>query len=395
MKHRALTEAIARGLKPKDHRYTISEDGLTIEVHPSGKKTLYSKYREHGVQRKELLGEYHPERFTIKDARTKVIELRHRLEVLQAPVRQTAMTLKEFLEGPFKEYIEGSRRDSKGTMTRLKYHFVTSRPDLGNTKLRSLTEQQIDLWKVNAKATRKAATVNRAFGDLRAALNLAVKWQHIRTSPCAGIKPFAVDDEAEKLYLDGDEFSRLEKAAEQWEFLSHFGKPRERLAYPRWFLLWLRIVLNTGGRKGEVLSLRWADVDRKNRMITFRGVRTKNERTRRVPITAKLLKHIEDFYAEEHEDAERDEEGVIIGAPLERIFPADSLRKPWARLHALAKLPAEVTPHTLRHHVASTMVLKGAALPIVRDLLGHRSLEVTSRYLKVRTADSLQALELL
>jgi integrase len=397
MKHRTLTEQVARAAKPRATRYTITEDGITLEVHPSGKRTVYAKYREHGVQRKELLGVYDPEHFTLKDARVKLLELRHRLEVLQAPTKQTHETLKEYLEGAFKTYIEGARRDAKGTMARLKYHFITQRPDLANTKLRALTRQQIDLWRNTAKATRKTATVNRAFGDLRAALNLAVQWGLLRTSPAVGVKPFQVDDEAEKLYLSDEEFKKLEAGMTKWEALGMFGKPRVRNEHPRWWLLYIAILLNTGARKTEALMLRWCDVDRGERSITLRGIRTKNAKTRRVPITVALLAAIEEHYKDfVGFDAEEGEEATEFDeASEERLFPVDDCKKKWQRFHKLAGLPESVTMHTLRHHVASMMVLRGAALPTVRDLLGHRSLEVTSRYLSVRTADKLQALELL
>jgi integrase len=149
----------------------------------------------------------------------------------------------------------------------------------------------------------------------------------------------------------------------------------------RWFVIWLHLALNTGARKGEILGLTWDDIDVENREITFRGIETKNRQTRRVPISDPLLEMLE----KHHEDAdERD-------GP---VFPVRSHRKPWAKLQQMAKLP-HVTPHTLRHHVASTMVLRGVALTIVRDLLGHKNISVTSRYLKVRTEDKMKALNLL
>ena len=71
-----------------------------------------------------------------------------------------------------------------------------------------------------------------------------------------------------------------------------------------------------------------------------------------------------------------------------------SIRKPWGHLQQMANLH-HITPHHLRHHVASTMVLQGAALSTVRDILGHRDIKVTARYLSVRTKDKMEALNLL
>src|SRR5688572_3035283 len=110
MKHRKITEHAVRALKPQATRFTINEDGLTVEVHPSGKRAFYAKYREHGKQHKEYLGEY-SDQFTVKHARDKVLEIRHRLTVEQSPVKQSNMTLKEFLEGDFKLWVDSARRD--------------------------------------------------------------------------------------------------------------------------------------------------------------------------------------------------------------------------------------------------------------------------------------------
>jgi integrase len=389
MRDRKITEHAVRAMKPAEARYTVTEDGLTVEVHPSGKRAFYCKYREHGRQQKEYLGEYHDQNFTVKDAREKVLAIRHRLTIEQAPVKQSSLTLKEFIEGPFKQWATDARRDGAATMQRVKHHFVTSNPQLASTKLKELSRQQLDLWILATAKTHKAASVRRTFGDLRRVLNLAVEWGHLRRSPAVGVRPPAVDDAAQKLYLDDDEFGRLSKAIERWTFLSLFGTPMERHLHPSWFPVFVRLALNTGGRKGEILKLRWTDVDQANREITFKGVSTKNAKTRRVPISDALLETLKRFYSETREDDA--EETFTADAP---VFPVDSIRKPWAKLQSMAKI-SHVTPHTLRHHVASQLVLRGAALSVVRDLLGHQNIAVTSRYLSVRTSDKLEALNLL
>ncbi|MEM7281074.1 MAG: site-specific integrase [Pseudomonadota bacterium] len=388
---RRLIEHKVRALKPKPKRYAIAEDGLTLEVHPSGKKSWHARYRQGRVQHKETLGTY-PD-VSVKEARAKVLEIQHRLKVEQQTVKQSRLLLKDYIDGKFKTWCESARQDSYGTLKRLKHHFVTSNPTIGNTMLKDLTTHQIETWKVQSLKKLKPSTVKRGLGDLRRVLNLAVEWGDLRVNPATKVQSPTVDNESTKLMLDDDEWSRLEAAIERWEYLSHFGTSKEKQLHPLWFPMYLRIMLNTGGRRNEVLELRWGDVDQKNRMITFPGIRTKNSKTRRIPISDDLVDDLQ-RYNSERVTGSTNEGQEVLAKKGERIFPVDSIRKPWARLKDMAKLP-HISPHILRHHVASTLIREGASLAAVRDLLGHKDISVTTRYLSVLTEDKLKAVNLL
>ena len=381
---RKITEHLVRGLKPRDRRYTLADDGLQVEVHPSGSVVFYFKFREAGRQTREKLGPYHPDTYTLRMARERVRELQAKL-ANDDQVHQSGMTLAEYLESNFKSYIEDARVDATGTMRRLRAHFIARNPSIGNTRLKNLTTEQIERWKVSAARKLKPATVNRILGDLRRALAVAVDFGYLRKSPADGIKQLHVDVESTKLYMSPDEFTKFTKAVERWEYLHYFGTKREQHDHSLWFALFVRIAINTGARKGEVLSLKWDDVDQINRVITFHGVNTKNRRTRRLPVNDDLLKRLKEYNSERDLDTEQGDDDV---------FPVRDIKKPFQRFATMAGL-SHLTPHLLRHHVASTLVLRGAALSVVRDLLGHSSLEVTSRYLSVRTQDKLDALNLL
>lgn len=61
----------------------------------------------------------------------------------------------------------------------------------------------------------------------------------------------------------------------------------------------------------------------------------------------------------------------------------------------MAESKLAITPHHLRHHFASTLVLRGVPLNVVQRLLGHRDLATTQIYLSVRTEDAFEAVNLL
>jgi integrase len=377
-----VTEHWLRTVKPAEKARTVADDGLQVEIQPTGRVVFYHKFREGGRQTRERLGEYNPEGFNLKAARARVRELQAKL-VADEPVAQSSMTLAEFIDGPFKVWVSGARVAADETLARLTDHFVTKNPAIGATRLKNLQHGQIELWKTSTLQRLKPASVNRALGDLKKVLQIAVDFGHIRRSPAAGVKMARVDEERTKLLMSDDEFKRFTKAVESWNALSYFGSPTERHQHPVWFVIFLRLAINTGGRKGELLKLRWDDIDQEERMITFHGVNPKTRRTRRVPISDQLLTHLQTFNAERRDDEED-----------QKLFPVADLRKPWERFVALAKLP-ELTPHDLRHHVASTLVLRGVALSVVMKILGHTNLHTTQRYLSVRTNDAMDALNLL
>ncbi len=64
--------------------------------------------------------------------------------------------------------------------------------------------------------------------------------------------------------------------------------------------------------------------------------------------------------------------------------PYQGLTKAWGSIRKLAKLPAEVTPHTLRHSFATAAGELGYSTSTIAALLGHRAANVTERYVHRR-----------
>ena len=121
-----LTEQFLRSIKPTGKRYTVADDGLQAEVHPTGRVSLYYKYRQGGKQTKEKLGEYSSDAFTLRMARDRVRELQAKLGADDL-VRQSGLTLKQYIEGEFRRWCEQSRSSHRETTARLRAHLVPPR----------------------------------------------------------------------------------------------------------------------------------------------------------------------------------------------------------------------------------------------------------------------------
>jgi integrase len=126
------------------------------------------------------------------------------------------------------------------------------------------------------------------------------------------------------------------------------------------------VSLNTGLRRGELLTLTWSAIDFKQKLLTVEGAAAKSGNTRHIPLNdeaVKVLKHWREQCAQQ-----------------DRVFSvATSFKRAWAPLLTRANIQ-NFRWHDLRHHFASRLVQLGVPLNTVRELLGHASLVMTIRY---------------
>lgn len=138
------------------------------------------------------------------------------------------------------------------------------------------------------------------------------------------------------------------------------------------------VALRTGMRIGELLALRWPNVQMKARKIHVcesfvRGVvgSPKSGRAREVPLSRQAL---EELKAQRHLRGEL----VFCDGDGKRLTQ-DQVEKPLRLACEKAGL-RRVTWHVLRHSFASHLVMRGVPLKAVQELLGHASMEMTMRY---------------
>jgi integrase/recombinase XerD len=140
----------------------------------------------------------------------------------------------------------------------------------------------------------------------------------------------------------------------------------------------LETAYSTGMRVSEVCGLKFESVDNDSRLVRIRG---KGGKERIVPIGSRALNALEIYI--------RDSRPVLLraspvpeiflnyrGRPLSRV----SFWKILKKYASMAGLPAEVTPHTLRHSFATHLIEGGADLRAVQELLGHSSIATTQIY---------------
>jgi integrase len=129
----------------------------------------------------------------------------------------------------------------------------------------------------------------------------------------------------------------------------------------------IRVLALTGARAGEILGLRWSEVDFERTCLRLTDSKTG---AKVIPLGAAAMQVIA---------AQVRREGSDYVFPGTHGGPLGSIGKVWRRIRAAAGL-ADVRLHDLRHSFASNIVNAGGSLPMIGALLGHRSTQTTARY---------------
>ncbi|MSS71468.1 MAG: site-specific integrase [Candidatus Latescibacteria bacterium] len=237
-------------------------------------------------------------------------------------------------------------------------------PFFGRYNLKEITPQVVEEFKTEqGRKKLKASSINSLLAVLRAMLNLAVKWKHLRVSPFKQIKTLKVDT-TEPPHLSVEEADRI---------LEAYREDRDLYTFTA-------IGLSTGMRVGEIVNLTWSDVDLSRRVVKVRpkteaeGVRTWRVKTgdlRDIPINdfladvlARHPRHISCPYVLYRQD----------GTPHTEQGIRDRMEKADAE-------GVHVNPHLLRHTFGTTLAAAGVDLDTIRHLMGHTDIKMTMRYL--------------
>lgn len=233
-----------------------------------------------------------------------------------------------------------------------------------------LDHQGRGIFRAKSRSREKTpATLNRYMVAMAAVFTWAIEqrlapkgWVH----PCRGIKRLSEPDGRVR-FLDEAERERL------------FQECRAS-QYPRLFALVLTAML-TGARRGELLSLKWRDVDLSTG-IALLG-KTKNGDRRTLVLLPQVLEALAPFVG--------DRDRYVFGSVRSRYQVPASIDSAWRDAVARAKV-RDFRFHDLRHCCASYLAQAGTPLNVIAEVLGHRKLDMTRRYAHLTTQTKAVAL---
>jgi integrase len=141
----------------------------------------------------------------------------------------------------------------------------------------------------------------------------------------------------------------------------------------------VRFLAFTGWRRGEMLSLKWTEIDLVSRTARLADTKT--------GASVRPLSHAACNVPRELPRLS----ALMFPASPGADKPMRGLPKAWARIAKASGLPPDITPHTLRHSFASVAADLGFSELTIAALLGHKKASITSRYAHHADAVLLQA----
>lgn len=250
-----------------------------------------------------------------------------------------------------------------------KYRIATLIQFFGKYRLSDLNGEHAEKFKAKRSKQVRPGTVNRELGNLKNMMNVAIAWDHLDKNPFAKVKFLHVPRKPERVLGEDEEVQLL---AACHKVRSAYLKPIVLLA------------LNTGMRRGEILSLEWSQVDLVNRLISINNAKTSHGE-RAIPMNDTVHAVLSAL--------PRRENTVLVFPssrnPGERML---DLKKGFAKAVCLAKI-AHIRFHDLRHTFATRLVRSGADLITVQRLLGHAKITMTARYAHSMVDDRIAAVK--
>jgi len=333
--------------------------GHYILVSATGTATYFLRYKDSSCKTcHQKIGRTTD--ISLADARKKAKALKAEIALgadphAEAKARKAVPTFSEFFEEHYLPYVKPRKRSWKrdDELYRLRIKKV-----FGQVRLNQISRQQVQSFHTDLLEEGLAhATADLHLKLIKHACNLAIDWGMLtEKNPAARIPLFNVDNKVEN-YL---------KEAQLESLLTVLHTDENRPV-----CLIALLLISTGCRLNEILSAKWLQIDRVNRVFRVEAINSKSKRVRSIPLNDSALEVLDQL------DTEGKFEHLFINKQTEK--PYTTIMKVWTRLRSKAGLP-HLRIHDLRHQFASFLVNSGRTIFEVSQLLGHSDSKVTARY---------------
>ena len=248
-------------------------------------------------------------------------------------------------------------------------HMVQRRllPASGALRLDRIGRPAVERW-FDALSRKTPGAANMTLAVLRQIVSAAKAAGHVGTDPVAGVRP----NPGRKLtrFLSAEEIGRLHRTLDRLVEERSSRGPQADI---------IRLLLLTGCRKSEILTLRWSEVD--GDMLRLAEAKTG-------PRTVWLSEAAQAVIARQR----RTGSAFVFPSPRDPTRPQSCQLGLWHRARREVGIE-DVRLHDLRHTVASQAVAKGVPLPTVARMLGHAQPTMTLRYAHVGDREAEAAAE--
>lgn len=230
---------------------------------------------------------------------------------------------------------------------------TTPLADIGRLLADDVRAVLLGLKVPRANTTYSDATANRTLAFLSCLLNLAVKWEWLQSAPRM---PKTDEHGRERVLTDAE-------IATMWQAIRDSGKPKWVAGLDLFTTLHHQAL-----RLSEATKLKWSQVDLEAGTMTLLKATTKGKKAVTKPLTPEVLAILKS----------RSERG--LEQPFSDVT-AYTIQEAWNYGLKVAGLEGEgIVRHTLRHSAATKLIEQGHDVSLVKEYLGHRSIQTTMRY---------------
>ncbi|MCU0839039.1 MAG: site-specific integrase [Rhodospirillales bacterium] len=367
-----LTKRFIEAAPPKDKAYILWDGdipGFGVRVMPSGRKAFVLQYRIGRRSRTMSLG--YTQVITPDKARGMAIAHLAAIEDNRDPLAdrddyRKALTVRELAQRFEAEHIAVHLKP----LTAAEYRRALKKailPCFGRRLIAEVSREEIARFRHKYRHVPYFA--NRCLAILSKMFNLAELWglRADGSNPCRHIRKYK--EERRERFLSAPELRRV------GQVLAEMEAERVEMASA---LVAIRLLILTGCRLGEILTLKWEHVDCDGSVLNLPDSKTGAKAVYLGQPAVEVLR-----------TAPRlpDNPWVIWGRkPGAHLY---SLQDVWERVRARAGL-IDLRIHDLRHTFASAAVAAGQGLPMIGKLLGHTQVQTTARYAHL-AADPVKA----
>ena len=358
-----LTKRVVEEVSPAEKDVILRDKmlpGFGCKITPKGRRSyfLYYRTRDHR-ERRPLIGVHG--QITCEQARD--IASRWLAEIAnggdpggERRAQRNAETFEDFARRYMKDFAPNKKKASSIETDRinLNKHII---PALGPLRVSAIT--RADVVRLHQRMKDRPGAANRTLALLSHMMNVAEKWgvRPDGTNPCRHVDKYP--QRRRERFLSEKELAHLAAVLTEIE-LAQSELPSVVPA--------IRLLLFTGARRSEILTLRWEYVDLDGQCLRLPDSKTGAKVIYLPPAALEVLAGLE--------QQEGNPYVIVGGKPGTHLV---NLQKPWRRIRKRAGLE-DVRIHDLRHSFASMAVAGGLSLPVIGALLGHSQPATTARY---------------
>lgn len=381
---RVLTDSFLRSIESTGIRFEVWDHGCPgfgIRVGVQGDVSFQYVYRIAGRSRRHTLGKYpsmslHEARELYRKAAIAVAEGNDPAEAKLRfeEAKRAAITVQALCADYIQRYAKLRKRTWQEDERQLNRDVI---PAIGQSAAKDVTRKDINRLLDSKMDAGSPVAANRLLAVLSKVFGWAVERGELESSPCSGIRKPAKETSRERV-LQQPEMPALWYALDTGTGIGMHTVTRRAL----------QVLLLTGQRKGEVLRMRWDDLEHavEGWVWTIPAANAKNGKAHRVPLTPEVMSLLDTLRPAEAATSagptspwcfpspKKPAQHISLTAPDHAL--RDELQRPESSLHGLAGF----TPHDFRRTVATGLSVLGYPRLIVQKVLNHADTSVTSIY---------------